>query len=358
MRFTSRWLGNNPFWWDDWIHFVSAALCIPLCVIFELQIDAGLGKHTWDLTYPQVYAVGRWTYIATLVWGVEMLLLKYSILCLYLRIFPNVWLKRFVFAFMTLTACFTIPLIITAGARCNPVQAYWDLEVAQTAKCLDLMTILTLTVVYEIFAEIVLFALPVPIVVKLQMPVAKKVQLLIFFGLGILVIGVSIARVPFLEGSVDPSDQTYTGTGTFMGVYIASGLGHVCAAVPTTQSLLRYVVNGFKTPTQASSHKSGSYESGKKKNASNYSGDTLKASTQRSKERRKDGWRLSTQYFSRFEVDDELGDDRFMELRPVKQTGDSEGHYGGQKSVTTVALSPVLEDSSSDKAILGHEYMK
>lgn len=115
-----------------------------------------------------------------------MLLLKYSILCLYLRIFPNVWLKRFVFAFMAFTACFTIPLIITAGARCNPVQAYWDLEVAKTAKCLNLMTILTLTVVYEIFAEIVLFALPVPIVVKLQMPVAKKVQLLIFFGLGVL----------------------------------------------------------------------------------------------------------------------------------------------------------------------------
>ena len=24
MRFASRYLGGNPFWWDDWIHFVSA----------------------------------------------------------------------------------------------------------------------------------------------------------------------------------------------------------------------------------------------------------------------------------------------------------------------------------------------
>jgi hypothetical protein len=24
MRFTSRWLGGNPFWWDDWVHLVSA----------------------------------------------------------------------------------------------------------------------------------------------------------------------------------------------------------------------------------------------------------------------------------------------------------------------------------------------
>jgi hypothetical protein len=24
MRFASRWLGGNPFWWDDWVHLASA----------------------------------------------------------------------------------------------------------------------------------------------------------------------------------------------------------------------------------------------------------------------------------------------------------------------------------------------
>jgi ABC-type uncharacterized transport system permease subunit len=24
MRFASRWLGGNHFWWDDWVHLVSA----------------------------------------------------------------------------------------------------------------------------------------------------------------------------------------------------------------------------------------------------------------------------------------------------------------------------------------------
>jgi hypothetical protein len=125
-------------------------------------------------------------YVATILWGAEMLLLKYSILCLYLRIFPNVWLKRGVYAFMVFTGCFTVPLLMTAAIRCNPVRAQWDLEAAKTAKCLDWLIILKLTVVYEVVAEIVLFGLPVPIVLKLQMATAKKVQLLIFFGLGLL----------------------------------------------------------------------------------------------------------------------------------------------------------------------------
>jgi hypothetical protein len=114
-----------------------------------------------------------------------LLLLKYSILCLYLRIFPNVWLKRAVFAFMAFTAAFTIPLLGLAAFQCVPVSAIWDLSAQRTAKCVDWITVLRLTVVYEVIAEIVLFSLPVPIVLKLQMKTSKKIQLLVFFSLGI-----------------------------------------------------------------------------------------------------------------------------------------------------------------------------
>lgn len=188
--------------------------------------------------------------------------------------------------------------------------------------------------------------------------------------------------MPFLKGVVDQSDQTYTVVGTSMSTFIASGLGHFCAAVPTVQALIRYVTNGFKNVTQASSSSyknSRTYaSSGRKKpyesledskNASNYSGDTLKTvSKQRSKGGPKDPYRLSTQQFSRFEVEDgELGDDHFMELRTVTKhtqstagpSGDSQSHVSeGEDPVTIVVSSPVREDSSSDKAILDKEYIK
>jgi hypothetical protein len=127
-----------------------------------------------------------WTaYIATIFWGFELLLVKYSILCLYLRIFPNVWLKRAVYAFMAFTACFTLPLIGLAAFQCTPIRAIWDLQEQGTAKCIDYIAVLRLTVAYEIVAEIVLFSLPIPIVLKLQMKTSKKIQLMVFFGLGV-----------------------------------------------------------------------------------------------------------------------------------------------------------------------------
>ncbi|KAL5113499.1 hypothetical protein ACEQ8H_008635, partial [Pleosporales sp. CAS-2024a] len=328
MRFASRWVGGNPFWWDDWLHLASAILCVPL------------------------------SYIATILWGVEMLLLKYSICCLYLRVFPNVWLKRGLFVFMAFTGCFVVPLLFTAAIRCNPVRAQWDLEAARTATCLDWLIILKMTVVYEVIAEIVLFALPIPIVAQLQMALAKKAQLMVFFGLGLVIIGVSIARVPFLKGVVDQSDQTYTIVGTSMSTFIASGLGHFCAAVPTVQALLRYVFNGFKhkTPAVSSGYIHGHSEESDgqedykswehSQNASHYSGETLQVSKQRSRKGSKDPYRRSTPHFSSFETEDggALGDDQFMEMRPVKRTQLEEG---GQAEASRVS-----EDYLSDTAIL------
>lgn len=68
--------------------------------------------------------------------------------------------------------------------------------------------------------------------------------------------------------------------------------------------------------------------------------------------------------------DDEIGDDQFMELRSAEtfvtkhtqpahvQTEGSQGHHSGSQPVTVVVSSPVLEDSSSDKAILDKDYHK
>ena len=77
------------------------------------------------------------------------------------------------------------PLVGLAIFQCVPIYSVWDLDAQKTAKCIDFTTVMYLTVVYEVIAEAVLFSLPIPVVVKLQMQTSKKVQLLCFFSLGI-----------------------------------------------------------------------------------------------------------------------------------------------------------------------------
>ncbi|KAH7384061.1 hypothetical protein DE146DRAFT_214099 [Phaeosphaeria sp. MPI-PUGE-AT-0046c] len=366
MRFFSRSLGGKDFWWDDWLHLTSVILSIPQTASLLMCTKYGIGRHLWDLEYSNVVNIQKWTYITTLFWALQLLILKYSILCLYLRIFPNVWLKRAVYSFMAFTAAFTLPLIGLAIFQCVPVHAAWDLEAKKTAKCINFTTVMYLTVVYEVIAETVLFALPIPIVVKLQMSLAKKVQLMTFFSLGVCVIAVSIARIPFIPGVLQSSDPTYTILGTSITAYSASAVAHVCAAVPTTKNLFRFCANGFKQVTQGSSSHTKDSEANssgrrnykhleKKSGGSGLSGETLTTP----KKSKKDPFRISTlRGFG--------GDGDFMEMRPVPTATqlDWEADEERAKSewtkrngdqpppVIRVNSGPELDDSASNKTMI------
>jgi len=93
-------------------------------------------------------------------------------------------LKRAVIAFSVFTLLFTGPLIGMACFQCIPIHAIWNLDAQKTAKCIDWIAVLRATVIYEVIAEIVLFILPVPVVLNLKLKRGKKIQLMIFFGLG------------------------------------------------------------------------------------------------------------------------------------------------------------------------------
>lgn len=123
-------------------------------------------------------------YITTILWALELLTLKFSILCLYMRIFPNPWLKRAIVIFTVFTVLYTGPLVFLAALQCIPVRAIWDLEAQKTAKCIDWIAVLRATVVFEVIAEVLIFVLPVPVVLRLKLRRSKKIQLLTFFGLG------------------------------------------------------------------------------------------------------------------------------------------------------------------------------
>jgi hypothetical protein len=36
-------------------------LVIPMTVALLINVDAGLGRHVWDLSYPDVVAIQRWS---------------------------------------------------------------------------------------------------------------------------------------------------------------------------------------------------------------------------------------------------------------------------------------------------------
>jgi hypothetical protein len=182
----------------------------------------------------------------------------------------------------------------------------------------------------------------------------------------------SITRLPFLPGVVDTADPTYTVIAASITGFVSSGVGHICAAVPTTRHLIRYCQNGFKFPTKTSSSYAAesTHDSSKRSYKSlQDKKDSFGTAQQRSKASSrdiKDPYRLST-------IMDAEDDGRFMELRPVQpsthaDTQPEEGRRGQQvkgawtepveEQLPTLARespSPGFDDSASNKAILHND---
>jgi hypothetical protein len=53
------------------------------------------------------------------------------------------------------------------------------------------------------------------------------------------IIGISAARLPTLPGVVSSDDQPYTTVGATILGFVASVVGHICAAIPTIRGLIR-----------------------------------------------------------------------------------------------------------------------
>ena len=52
MRFASRWVGGNHFWWDDWVHLASAVSPQALAVLFHTDDGPRFcAFHSWSASY-------------------------------------------------------------------------------------------------------------------------------------------------------------------------------------------------------------------------------------------------------------------------------------------------------------------
>ena len=109
---------------------------------------------------------------------------KVSTLILYARIFPLqnlnwiLWILALIFV-----ANSVIPILITI-LQCSPVKGAWDPFVQ--AKCINIMTIFMALNIVNVVTDVILVAMPLPHLWRLQMPRSTRIELVGIFSVGIL----------------------------------------------------------------------------------------------------------------------------------------------------------------------------
>jgi hypothetical protein len=159
-----------------------------------------------------------------------------SILCLYIRIFPETNFHRYcivTIVLLTISVLILVPMIIW---QCVPIHAIWDLGRSH-AQCLNVSGVAYANAGVNLATEIVILILPLPLLHKLRVSKSTKAALYAIFGTGILVIAIASARIPSLAHVISVQDPTYANRGVFYWTCAETSTAHICATSLTVRPL-------------------------------------------------------------------------------------------------------------------------
>lgn len=186
------------------------------------------------------------TYIFQLTYGFAVTLPKFSMLALYKRIFG---LENFRWPLIaTFVACVAYLLGITFAATfiCVPVDAFWDRTIP--GHCLPLLPFYIGQAAVNIAIDLVLLAIPVIPIRRLNISSSQKIAVTGIFFLGTFVTVCSAIRLHSLvvatTAPAAAQDPTYNFVGVAVWSVVETNLSVVCACLPSMRPLLRVVIHG------------------------------------------------------------------------------------------------------------------
>lgn len=120
--------------------------------------------------------------VAEIFYCACMVCIKTSILCLYRRIFPQQWFRNALIAIGTFNLLWFIAAFFIAILQCVPISAQWDLD--SSGYCIDYGDCLLVFGALTIATDLIILALPMPLVWRIQTSRKKKWLITVTFMLG------------------------------------------------------------------------------------------------------------------------------------------------------------------------------
>ena len=188
---------------------------------------------------------------------------KISIVLLYLRIFPKEVSKRFNYISWTIIAglvLYCLAFVVVFIMECQPISHFWNQwDGEHEGYCVDIQTSAYVNGAINIFFDLVVFFLPIPKLVKLQVQdTRRKVGVILTFLVGLFVTACSAIRLQYLANVSNLTNATYHYNDIGLWTGLEAYLGIVCACMP---SILGPLVHFFRKTIDSklsSNSKSGS----------------------------------------------------------------------------------------------------
>jgi hypothetical protein len=94
-------------------------------------------------------------------------------------------LKRLSIVMLVIVACSATANVLVCIFQCQPVKAAWDITITKK-RCVQINAFYLANAATNIATDLLTYTLPIPLVLKLQVPRKQKVALGVMLSLGLL----------------------------------------------------------------------------------------------------------------------------------------------------------------------------
>ncbi|KAI1360048.1 hypothetical protein F5Y08DRAFT_331872 [Xylaria arbuscula] len=257
LKFWTRRIQKQPLKADDWLLVPAVILAIGIGTVITysavhkalgtpLQIPAG--TVNLSLLYTDQMSLARKAqYAFLLLYPLTISLTKASLLFLYKRIFSiDRKTRALLVTSITIVFLWAVAFFFTELFQCTTkFWANWGTTHDIQTECLKTTKILFAVSFTDLLLDLLVFIIPIPLTLRLNLSPRKRIAVLGIFLLGALTVGASLLRFIVITQLVfDPEDTTANHrfvsitTSLYWGM-VECSIGIIVACLPTIQFLFR-----------------------------------------------------------------------------------------------------------------------
>ncbi|KAK1974552.1 hypothetical protein LZ30DRAFT_740165 [Colletotrichum cereale] len=215
-------------------------MSVPMSVVVSMAVQNGLGKDIWMLSPEQINEIFRLFYIGEHFYAFTVIFAKTNFLFFYLRLFSDERFRRLTWAVIWVCILSAISFLVATTVQCWPVSytwTKWDGE--HQGRCHDINTQTWAHASVNIALDIVVVAMPISQIVKLNWRWKQKLAAGMMFAVALLITLVSIIRLKTIKDFMMTSNPTWDIVPISNWSFIELNGFIFCSCMPSFRSYFR-----------------------------------------------------------------------------------------------------------------------
>ncbi|CEI39628.1 hypothetical protein FVEN_g1915 [Fusarium venenatum] len=190
------------------------------------------GVHTWEIPLAKFNTGNLLSFIIPILYAVCTAFSKMALALFYRKLSPQRWWRWSVYGVIFLVAGYNLAIMLVILFGCVPFEKSWD-HMMLEGKCVNRPAVYICTAGLGILSDLILLIMPLPMVLRSQIPRRQKAGLVVLFAIGSATLVTSVIRLVLLVPIFGAVDVSWIISGAIVWVFIEANLLIVCASLTT-----------------------------------------------------------------------------------------------------------------------------